>query len=212
MPRPSSARSVWPLRVALGAWLATMIFRPAMAPATIAEQRARLPPAAECSDPVEGRWKGIAFEGWRNQWYDATLEIRKVEGSDTQLTGMIYIHMWTGGEQATEPTGCDQGLRFKLKMTGAGSYDKDKSFVHFGGTSWELQEEICGFMGGYNLDQYTGTIDPEIQEFQSVNNDGGAAVNSPTVFRRIGCLEETPKANVDVTPPPFYPERKSSGC
>ncbi len=192
----------------MGALLAAMIFRPAQA--TIAEQRARLPPAAECESPIEGKWKGIAFESWRNQWYDATLEIRRVEGSDTQLTGMIYIHMWTGAENESEPTGCDHGLRFKLKMTGAGSYVNGN--VHFGGTSWELEEEICGQMGGYNLDQYTGTIDPEIQEFQSVNNDGGAAVNSPTVFRRIACLDELPKKNVDVTPPPFYPERKSGGC
>jgi hypothetical protein len=41
----------------------------------------------------------------------------------------------------------------------------------------------------YRPDHFTGTIDPAIQEFQSVNNDGGRAVNDPMVFRRIACGE-----------------------
>ena len=63
---------------------------------------------------------------------------------------------------------------------------------------------ICGSsIGfGYNLDNFTGTIDPEIQEFQSVNNDGGISVNEPNVFRRIRCFEG-PAPTDDVEPPPF---------
>ena len=30
---------------------------------------------------------------------------------------------------------------------------------------------------GYNLDNFSGEIDPEIQEFQSLNNDGGRDVD-----------------------------------
>jgi hypothetical protein len=45
-----------------------------------------------------------------------------------------------------------------------------------------------------------------------LNNDGGRAVNSPTVFRRGRCLEEPPPPGVKATPPPFEPPRRLFGC
>ena len=67
----------------------------------------------------------------------------------------------------------------------------------------------------YNLDRFTGKIDEEREEFQSVNNDGGRMVNHPTVFRRIKCDEhdDAPKASVEVKPPPIFPENSTDcGC
>ena len=91
--------------------------------------------------------------------------------------------------------------------------------MHFGGTSWRLTNVFCGPnppFPDYNLDQFSGTIDPDLQEFQSVNNDGGVMVNMPTVFRRIQCFDAPPPPRVAVTPPPFFPkasvEPEASGC
>jgi hypothetical protein len=52
-------------------------------------------------------------------------------------------------------------------------------------------------------------------EFQSVNNDGGRAVNDPVVFRRVQCndgehLDSEPR--IAVAPPPFYPPEDEGGC
>jgi hypothetical protein len=66
---------------------------------------------------------------------------------------------------------------------------------------------------GYNLDRFSGVIDHEIEEFQSVNNDGGRYVNVPTVFRRVSCDDTKDiKPRVSVEPPPFYPPKEDRGC
>jgi hypothetical protein len=51
----------------------------------------------------------------------------------------------------------------------------------------------------YHPDHFTGTIDPQREEFQSVNNDGGRAVNDPMVFRRIGCVDQAGSAGGNST-------------
>ncbi len=87
--------------------------------------------------------------------------------------------------------------------------------IQFWGTSWRPEQSFCGPMlraGQYNLDHFSGTIDPTLQEFQSVNNDGGRSVNDPTVFRRVRCLEQPPVARLSVAPPPFAPPRRAAGC
>ena len=86
--------------------------------------------------------------------------------------------------------------------------------VAFGSNEFQLTEVICGDFNSvrYYPDNFTGRIDPALQEFQSVNNDGGAAVNEPAVFRRIACYDdEAMQPKGDVKPPPFFPARKSSG-
>jgi hypothetical protein len=50
-----------------------------------------------------------------------------------------------------------------------------------------------------------------LQEFQSVNNDGGRYIDVPTVFRRVECFEEGPAPSIEITPPAFVPEIES-GC
>ncbi len=82
--------------------------------------------------------------------------------------------------------------------------------IFFGGTSWRNDRTFCGSpTTGYYPDRFSGTIDPAILEFQSVNNDGGPMVNYPTVFRRIRCSDTPQSPHVVSEPPPFYP---NTGC
>jgi len=87
--------------------------------------------------------------------------------------------------------------------------------IQFGGVgSWRLDQVHCrSGPFGYNLDNFTGDIDPAILEFQSVNNDGGRAVNVPNVFRRVRCPpRETARApRVNPVAPAFYPDLER-GC
>lgn len=182
---------------------------------TVEEQRARLPPPATCQDPVEGIWKSHDYDPRWGDWTVFTLEVHRVNGSENELEGLIFNDTWYGDQTQSEPGPCQGNLRFKVSMDARGSVVDGK--IMFGGIGqWRMDEVVCGsWDGGYNLDQFTGTIDPEIQEFQSVNNDGGRAVNAPTVFRRVKCFDEggDDAPFVEVAPPPFYlPQEERAGC
>ncbi len=189
---------------------------PRGAPAgTVAEQRARLPPPATCQDPVEGIWKSHDYDPRWGDWTVFTLEVHRVEGSESELKGTILNDTWYGPADQTEPGPCLGNLRFKVSMDANGSVVDGQ--IAFGGVGeWRMDEVVCGsWNGGYNLDNFTGTIDPDIQEFQSINNDGGRAVNAPTVFRRIKCFDEggSDEPHIEVAPPPFYlPQEERAGC
>ncbi|HTE55831.1 MAG TPA: hypothetical protein VK698_33480 [Kofleriaceae bacterium] len=189
-----------------------MTIRLREAPATVAEQRARLPPAAECESEVAGKWKALVYSEATASWYEYLMEVRHVEGSATALTGVIYVDAWTGGPTDPEPGQCHGNRRMKGKQKARGTFTGGE--VAFGGQDFELQEILCGDRNGigYNPDQFTGRLEKERHEFQSVNNDGGAAVNEPSVFRRIGCFDDEARQNPDVKPPPFFPARSEGGC
>lgn len=192
-----------------------MLLATRSAPGTVAEQRARLPAPAECGeDPVVGHWRAHQHYPKDRDWTEFTLIIKRVPGDESQLSGTIYNHSWVGGPEREQAGECDaeQRYRLRVKMPAKGSIKDD--IVTFEGTSWKIDEVICGHkpLGWYyNLDRFTGKIDTEREEFQSVNNDGGRMVNHPTVFRRIKCLDDAPSAKIDVKPPPIFPE-SSSGC
>jgi hypothetical protein len=196
--------------VAVAAWLAMLIVGTREAPATVAEQRARLPPAAECASPVAGKWKALAYGARTRSWYEFILEVHEDPKDPTQLSGMIYVEAWEGPETTPEPpVPCIE--RFKGKMLGRGSFLNGEVF--FGGGEFDMIETVCGGIGRYNPDQFSGKLEPEIHEFQAVNNDGGMAVNDPTVFRRIGCFDaERKEPAKSVAPPPFFPKQRTSGC
>jgi hypothetical protein len=198
---------------AVAAFLLALTLRPVPAPATVAEQRARLPPAAECEHPVEGKWKAIVFRQNYQMWHEFVLEVRPVEGSKSDLVGTIHVDTWFGGPEQSEPGPC-RIERFKGSMEGHGSF-KDGQVV-FGGGPFKLEEMMCGDPASvsYAPDQFSGRLEPERQEFQAVNNDGSTAVNEPAVFRRVSCFDDAPlKADkADVKPPPFFPERREGGC
>ena len=97
-------------------------------------------------------------------------------------------------------------------MTAQGSAGPDAR-IEFGGTSWRVESLFCGTAPwNYNIDRFSGAIDATLQEFQSVDNDGGRAVNDPTVFRRVRCFEPPPVPHVAVAPPPFHPPQRAGGC
>ncbi len=184
------------------------------ASATIQEQRNRLPPPADCGDddPVTGVWKSHAYYPGHGQWYIFTLSIGRDPEREGQLTGTVHSHYWTGSPGDEEPPPCGPGGYHQTVIMPADGTVNGLA-IEFGGTSWELEQNFCGPpVFSYFPDRFSGVIDPEIEEFQSVNNDGGPMVNYPTVFRRIRCLSDPEQAPpVVVSPPSFYPER-GCGC
>ncbi len=192
---------------------------PRPAPATISEQRARLPPAAECGeDPVTGIWKSHQWDPRYRDWTIFTLRIERVgtSGPDHNLlTGTITNHQWDATGRDEEPPPCSPGRNeWIVSMSARGHVDAELNIFFGGQGQWSLDRIICnGGPGGYNLDNFTGRIEVERNEFQSVNNDGGRAVDSPTVFRRIRCLSNATQApNVQPRPPDFYPNHPTAGC
>jgi hypothetical protein len=215
--------SRWPSlgKLVLVAFAVGTSLRPARAPATVQEQRARLPPPAQCPDPVAGIWKSHSYSEVYSDWTIFTLDVRRVDGSPSELSGTITNEQWIGAPEQSQPGPCTGNLHYKVSMDALGSV-KD-GHIAFGGVGeWRMDAVLCGDFsyGGYNLDRFTGDIDPELLEFQSVQNDGGRAVNVPVVFRRVQCLDgttPTEEPRVFVAPPPFYPPedddaRAGCGC
>ena len=196
----------------LAALVVVSIAIPMPAPgSTVSEQRALLPEPAECEDPVTGVWKSHNYNTYQGQWTEFTLEIRRDPDDTRSLQGRILNHSWMATQNFPEPPPCSGQLRYEVSMDARGSA-KEMDVEFWGVGQWRMDQLHCGnSLGfGYNLDHFSGTIDPEIQEFQSVNNDGGIAVNEPTVFRRIRCFEG-PAPLADIEPPPYQPPR-SRGC
>jgi hypothetical protein len=186
--------------------------------ATVEEQRARLPPPAACTDKVEGTWLGLKYEPQYREWYEYTLVIRRSEPRDRPdgsgpLVGEMTSHYWYGNEHDEKPPPCGPGRNeVFIKMPGKGAVEPDGR-IAFGASSYTLDKVVCGRSVSYNPDNFSGKIETERQEFQSVNNDGGRAVNSPTVFRRVRCADAAHRTTAKATPPAFAPpKRKSWGC
>lgn len=200
-----------------GLVLAGLLTLPRRAPGTIAEQRARLPSAAECESEIEGIWKSHYYFQRQNAWYEMLLTIRRTAPDAPTIAGTIDVHSWVGFPNEDQPGKCRGWLRFKVSQPAKGTYRDRK--VSFGGTSHQVTEVLCGNPGRllYNEDNFTGTIDPAIQEFQSVNNDGGDANNVPMVFRRIKCFDDpatipsAPAPTITITPPRLFEPKSPDG-
>lgn len=199
--------------------LTGLLLRPATSFGSVAEQRSRLPPPAQCEDPVEGEWKAHQFNDVWKTWVIFRLTIRRKPGSPNELVGSITNETWEGLKTDQEPGACGRTVPFRVRVAmpeASGRFDDGR--VSFGARKWQYDELVCGALPkgfGYRPDHFTGKIDEERQEFQSVNNDGGRAVNEPTLFRRIGCFDGPKRkdgAGLDVKPPPFVPPDRSDGC
>jgi hypothetical protein len=192
--------------------LVALVLLPSLAPATIEEQRARLPPPARpdsCQNPVEGVWRSLRWYPGNRAWYQFTLEIHQ-QGNG--LVGTIEAHSWDTPPTRMEPGPCSLGLDHWVVVQQA-SGTVNGLHLDFGGTRWAVSQHFCGIRPtGYNLDHFRGVIDTNIQEFQSVNNDGGAQIDEPTVFRRIRCFEPQSTPHPYVTPPSFQPPNRRWGC
>lgn len=183
---------------------------------TVEEQRARLPPPQECTDPVEGVWMALKYtEGW-HEWYHFELEIHRPDPDKPDLRGEITSHFWRGDRKDEKPPPCRPGnFELIVKMPGTGTLEPTPKGDHvvFGSSTFTVEKVICGGnYGRYNPDNFSGTIDPLLQEFQSVNNDGGKSINDPHVFRRVKCFEQPRKdPKLNVKPPAYAPEPKRTG-
>jgi hypothetical protein len=188
---------------------------PRRAPANIQEQRARLPPPAlDCSDPVAGTWMSHAYYPHASQWYVVHLDVRRQPGDPSRLVGQMRVHFWSGDERTSEPPPCGglTSIRAEVREPAVGTYGPDGEIV-FRGTSYVVERDYCGWGGfGYALDRYSGKIDPEIMEFQSILDDGAFFRNIPVVFRRIACAEEPTRPPTVVARPPTMPPGHVSGC
>lgn len=216
MTRPTTGgprqrrRRLLTLAIVLGASVSLL---PRGSSATVEEQRARLPPPAECPDKVEGTWAALVYTAHQRMWYDYTLVIRRSApdgGSSGALEGEMTSHFWSGGPTEDKPPTCAPGgHELTVKMPGKGMVDAVGNVV-FGSKTYTVDSITCGGPAHYNPDNFSGKIDSAIQEFQSVNNDGGAAVNEPAVFRRIRCRNAPGRTQSKAPPPAFAPPKRSS--
>lgn len=194
-----------------------IVFRPRTSEGSIAEQRSRLPPAAQCEDRVEGEWKAHQYNDVWKQWVIFRLVIRRKPGSPNELVGSIFNETWPGTKADQEPGACSPTVPFRVRVSmGEATGTFQDGTVSFEAKKWKLDEIVCGRLPpgfGYRPDHFTGRVEEARQEFQSVNNDGGRAVNEPTLFRRVRCFDgPSRKLAVEVTPPPFVPAERSDGC
>ena len=159
-------------------------------PGSIGSQRALLPRAVHCNDEVAGVWRAQKYDPAYGDWMLATLYVHRTEGN--ALRGTMVVHQWDGGPFDVRPPMCGpDGFDFIVDEPSVG-FARDH-YLDFGSDSWRMREMRCNANMrpiSYRPDHFTGTIDLGREEFQSVNNDGGRAVNDPMVFRRIQCVDE----------------------
>lgn len=183
------------------------------APADIQEQRNRLPPpATTCTDPIEGVWMSHAYYPNQQSWAIFRLTVRRKHGSTTELEGQIDAEFWDASPQESNPPPCRPGL-FHATVIEPAQGTISGAQIAFWGTSWRTNQVLCGGGGfSYNLDRFTGAVDPAILEFQSILDDRGDWVGEPTVFRRIRCIDPAARPHATVSAPPFQPPTRGCGC
>lgn len=200
-------------RSRLGLWLTAAavvlacLLRPTLAPATVEEQRRRLPPPAQdCQDPVTGFWMG--HQVTRGTWYRFTLDVRRVEPGGSELTGSIESLYWD--VDAPEPPPCEGNNHDQLliDMPAKGRFEDGR--IEFTGQSWTLRKTLCGSMfGSYAPDSFAGRLIEENTEFHTENDDGYNPITT-VVFRRIKCGDDN--LPVPELPPPDPEAYGPSGC
>jgi hypothetical protein len=189
---------------------------PALAPATIEEQRQRLPPPAECGeDPIAGVWQAHVYYAHVEQWYMTRIEIERdaADPSGEQLIGSMYSEFWNGGPNDSQPPVCGgPGQRAAVNERATGRAHGLELSVD--AIDWK-DAEVCGPTAfGYLLDHFSGSVDIERMEFQSLlNADAPEWHDVPTVFRRVACSQHMPQPEpkVVVAPPPYQPVERD-GC
>jgi len=183
-----------------------MLLAPALAPATVEEQRKRLPPPArDCADPITGEWMGHQY--LRDHWNRFELHIRRVSPGSPELTGEITSFVWEVPPEIDKPPPCDGRDQFKGVMPAQGRYEEHH--VSFIGQSYELTEVLCGHGRNYYPDAFSGDLSEDGSEFISINNDGFNP-EIPVVFRRIKCGQ--PHQPTPDLPPPARPPEYATGC
>ena len=181
---------------------------PPSAPASIEEQRKRLPPPAKgCPDAIEGVW--VCIDNPRGDWYRHALHIEREAPSSIQLTGKIQTRSWSGPRHdPAYPESCEGGASdYEVRQPSTGTFVDGR--VSFGAQSYIISTIRCGFgPSNYHPDTFTGQLLDDGTEFHSVHDDG---YHEPRVrvFRRIQCMD--PKKPTPTLPPPAPPP-VGTGC
>jgi len=164
---------------------------PANAPKgdTVEGQRALLPSAVTCKDPVVGRWESLKFNPTSSTWVRFALLVHRADGG--ALTGTILSHTWFGNAFDRTPPPCTpRGFEMSVSMNARGRADL-VTHIRFGASRYSVVAVQCPMsLSDYAPDNFSGMIDTDRQEFQSVNNDGATDIDAPYVFRRTACLDE----------------------
>jgi hypothetical protein len=180
-----------------------------------------LPPPARCEDAVAGVWRAHHYDVRRSEWYVLTATLKRDPADPMRLTGEIHSHFWLGGPREERPPACGVGYQGAVVQPARGRVESDTTAaravrLEFGGERWIPSVLPCPptVEIDYNPDRLSGTIDGELQEFQTLVSDGAAWVNMPVVFRRIQCDPGVPpvKPRLNITPPPLVPAARKSGC
>lgn len=120
--RQGTRRRFW-LALAVGA----LLFPVLSLADVIQEQQARLPPPAQCADPVAGVWMSHAFYPHVSEWYVFTLTIARVPNDASALAGRIHAVFWSGTTQTAALPACGPGVDRRAVLEPArGSYDPDR--------------------------------------------------------------------------------------
>ena len=156
---------------------------------TIEGQRALLPSAVTCKDPVVGRWESLKFNPTSSTWVRFALLVHRADGG--ALTGTILSHTWYGSAFDRTPPPCSpRGFEMSVSMNAHGRADL-VTHIRFGASRYSVVAVQCPMsLADYAPDNFSGMIDTDRQEFQSVNNDGATDIDAPYVFRRTACLDE----------------------
>ncbi len=156
---------------------------------SIEGQRALLPRAVSCKDPVEGVWESLKYNPASRTWVRFTLLVHRAAGGT--LTGSILSHTWYGNELDRTPPACSPfGFEISVSMVARGQVDR-VTHLRFGASSYSIVATQCPTEhANYAPDNFSGAIDTIREEFQSTNNDGAVDIDVPYVFRRTGCLDE----------------------
>jgi hypothetical protein len=162
---------------------------PALKGDTVEGQRALLPSAVTCKDPVVGRWESLKFNPASSTWVRFALLVHRADGGE--LTGTILSHTWFGSAFDRTPPPCSpRGFEMSVSMNAHGRADL-VTHIRFGASRYSVVAVQCPMsLADYAPDNFSGMIDTDRQEFQSVNNDGATDIDAPYVFRRTACLDE----------------------
>ena len=188
---------------------------PLVARATVEAQQARLPPPVDaCQDPVAGRWLAHVYYTHVTEWYRFTVDLSPT--GEGKYAGEIHAHYWQGGPGDAAPTPCNQGGR-QTSVRENAIASLNGLHLSVDALDWKRDSPTCrSTSAGYLLDHFSGTIDPERQEFESLlNADAPEWRDVPTVFRRVSCPEPTEVAPIlepDYAPPPPYQPAIGLSC
>ncbi len=130
----------------------------------------------------------------------------------------MHAGWWTGGPKDAQAPACAASNHFRSVDEPVQGTFRD-GVLDVLATEWATADDSCRPVRGYLVDRFTGRLDPEIQEFQSLlNADAPEWRDVPTVFRRIRCTHQERPVEPDpivTVPPPFQPPTRGvswRGC